>query len=56
VPDTLDPVGMVNLEGSPWFFLYQEPHLENECLRQMKEEEYPRTMDMLNFIGIVSTF
>jgi hypothetical protein len=32
-PDTLNPVGMVNLEESPWCSPCQEPHPEDECPR-----------------------
>jgi hypothetical protein len=38
-PDTLNPVGMVNMEGSPWCFPCEEPHSEHECPRQREEED-----------------
>ena len=32
-PDTLNLVGMVNLEESPWCYPCQESHTEDECTR-----------------------
>jgi hypothetical protein len=35
-PDTLDHVGMVIMEGSPWCFPCQEPHLEHDEIRRRR--------------------
>jgi hypothetical protein len=37
-PDTLNPIGMVNTEGSPWCFPCEEPHMEYKCSRQREEK------------------
>jgi hypothetical protein len=52
--DTLTPIGMVNMEGSPWCFPCEEPHWENECPRK-REEEDPDFVDRLNFIDTTYT-
>jgi hypothetical protein len=49
-PDTLDPVGMVNLETFPWCFPCQEPHSKDECPRKTKED--PGVVKSLKFIDI----
>jgi hypothetical protein len=51
-PDTLTPIGMINMEGSPWHLPHEEPRWEVECPRQ-KEEEDPDFVDRLNFIDTV---
>jgi len=50
-PNTLNHVGMVNLEELPWYSLYQEPHLEEECLRQEEDSH-----DNINFMDIIFSF
>jgi hypothetical protein len=50
-PDTLNPVGMVNLEELPWCSPCQEPHPEEECPR--REEDSP---DSINFIDTIFSF
>jgi hypothetical protein len=49
--DTLNHVGMVNLEEFPWCFPCQEPHLEEECPRW---EQY--SPDNINFIDTIFSF
>jgi hypothetical protein len=49
--DTLNPVGMVNLEESPWCSPCQEPHPEDECPRREEDSH-----DSMNFIDTICTF
>jgi len=48
-PDTLHPLGIVNIEKSPWCFPCEEPHSEHECLGQTEDEDLG-SVDRLNFI------
>jgi hypothetical protein len=51
-PDTLNPIGMNNMERSLWHLPYEEPRWEAKCPRQ-KEKEDPDFVERLNFINIV---
>jgi hypothetical protein len=50
-PDTLNPVGMVNLEELPWCSPCQEPLPEEECPR--REEDL---LDSIDFIDTIFSF
>jgi hypothetical protein len=50
-PDTLNPVGMVNTEETPWCSPCQEPHLEDECPRRDEESS-----DSMNFMDMICNF
>jgi hypothetical protein len=50
-PNTLNPVGMVNTEETPWCSPCQEPHQEDEC-PQRDEDSY----DSMNFMDMIYNF
>jgi hypothetical protein len=50
-PDTLNPVGMVNLEELPWCSPCQEPHPEEECPRREEDSH-----DNINFMDTIFSF
>ena len=54
-PNTLNLIGMVNIEELPWCFPCQEMHLEDECPRRTKEENSGLANSM-NFIDTIFSF
>jgi hypothetical protein len=50
-PDTLNLVGMVNTEETPWCSPCQEPHWEDECPRCDEDSS-----DGINFMDMICNF